>query len=201
MPGVEKKSMSALDALTRRVSGQKMMAPAPDELEVHTMLSAAVRAPDHGRLKPWRFTILKEDRLTQFGELTADDFLQRNRDATPAQLERERAKPMRAPLIIVVAAKVDCESLIPAIEQVLATAAAAQNIMLAAFAMGYGCAWKTGDAAYSARVKAAFNLTPSDAIVGFLYVGTPDSELPVPAPADPEEHVTQFNRVTQLNVR
>ena len=63
--------MEAIDALTRRVSGSGLVEPAPDELELHTILTAAVRAPDHGRLRPWRFAVLRGAARTRLGALLA----------------------------------------------------------------------------------------------------------------------------------
>lgn len=100
--------------------------------------------------------------------------------ATPEQLNAERAKPMRAPTIIAVAAKI-IKSKIPEIEQVAAVSAAAQNMFLAAHALGYGAMWKTGAAAYDANVKASLGLAPEDQIVAFLYLGT----LVTPGPQPP----------------
>ena len=106
-------------------------------------------------------------------------------------LSRERAKALRAPLIIVVAARTQvCK--IPQIEQVLAVAAAAQNIMLAAHALGFGAMWKTGDPAYDDSVKSALGLETTDSIVGFLYLGTADgTSLPAVRPL-PEQFVTEW---------
>jgi nitroreductase len=99
---------------------------------------------------------------------------------------------LRAPLVVVVAAKVNEQTHIPAIEQVISAGAAAENIMVAAFALGYGCAWKTGDAAYDPGVKAAFGLAPTDAIVGFLYLGTNASPPAPPSPLDVSAHVVEW---------
>ena len=79
---------------------------------------------------------------------------------------------VRAPLIVIVAARVQPGARIPENEQILSAAAAAQNIMLAAHALGYGAMWKTGDAAYDSAVKEALGLQSTDAIVGFMYLGT-----------------------------
>jgi nitroreductase len=185
-------AMEAIEALTTRVSGAALVEPAPDELELHTLLSAALRAPDHGRLRPWRFTVVRGAARQRLGELMAEALRRRHPDATPAQLEKERNRPLRAPLILVVAAKVDERSHIPAIEQVLSAAAAAQNVMVAAFALGFGCAWKTGEAAYDPEIKSAFDLAPADAIVGFLYLGCNASPPVPPPPLDPSDHVVEW---------
>ena len=184
--------MEAIDALTRRVSGNQLIEPAPDALELHSMLAAAVRAPDHGRLRPWRFVVLRGAARMRLGAIMGRAYQRRHPDATPAQIDREASKPLRAPLVVVVAAAVNRESSIPAIEQVLSAGAAAQNIMVAAFAMGYGCAWKTGDAAYDSDVKAAFDLGPADAIVGFLYLGTNQSAPPAVEPIDLSRYVVEW---------
>jgi nitroreductase len=184
--------MEAIDALTNRVSSGALVDPAPDELELHSMLSAAVRAPDHGRLRPWRFIVLKGASRNRLGRLMGEAYRRRYPDATPAQIEKETSKPLRAPLVVVVAAKVNQESRIPAIEQILSAGAAAENVMVAAFALGYGCAWKTGDAAYDPEIKSAFDLKPDDAIVGFLYLGTNRDPVMPPEPIDPYDHVIRW---------
>jgi nitroreductase len=188
--------MDAIEALTTRVSGNALVEPAPDELELYSLLSAAVRAPDHGRLRPWRFILLKGAARQRLGALMGESLRRRNADATPAQIEKEMSKPLRAPLILVVAAKVNGESHIPTIEQVLSVAAAAENIMVCAFALGIGCAWKTGDAAYDPEIKAAFGLAATDAIVGFLYLGR-NGTPPLPATSvDLSEYVVEWTDQT-----
>jgi len=107
-------------------------------------------------------------------------------------LERERAKALRAPLILVVAAHLDAGVKIPAVEQLLASAAAAQAIMLASVALGFGAMWKTGSAAYDAEVKVALGFAATDAIVGFLYLGTEVAPAPPAPPAEWRELVREF---------
>src|SRR5437899_8986412 len=99
--------VEAIEALTARVSGTTLIDPAPDELELHSILSAAVRAPDHGRLRPWRLIVLRGAARKRLGMLMGQVYRRRHPDATPAQIEKETNKPLRAPLIVVVAAKVN----------------------------------------------------------------------------------------------
>lgn len=185
-------AMDALQALTNRVSGHRLVEPAPDNAALRLLLAAALRAPDHGRLKPWRFTVIRGGARHKFGNLLADSFLKLHPGATPAQLDRERAKPLRAPLIVVVGARVTVNLSIPAIEQIHAAVAGAQNIMVGAYAMGFGCTWKTGAAAYSQDVKAAFDLAPTDAIVGFLYLGTCATPPAVASALPAEDYMREF---------
>jgi nitroreductase len=170
--------MDAVEALRTRYSGRVLKEPAPTGEALEIILECASRAPDHGRLRPWRFIIIENAQRGAFGELLADQMRRARPGSTPEALERERQKAFRAPLIIVVAAVPNPEAKIPAIEQVLATAAAAQNIMLAAFAQGFNAMWKTGDAAYDETVKRAFGLEQKDSIVAFIYVGTDAGEPP-----------------------
>ena len=135
------------------------------------MLQAAVRAPDHGRLRPWRFMLIEGDQRRKFGEMLAASALRRVPGLSEGDLQRERDKALRAPLIIVVACRIVPGTKVPAIEQILAAGAAAQNILLALHALGYVAAWKTGEAAYDTEVKKALGFAADDHLVGFIYTG------------------------------
>ena len=185
--------MDAIEALTTRVSAGPLGEPGPDAHALEQILAAAMRAPDHGRLRPWRFLIVRGDARAKLGELMARALRKRMPDIPDAQLEREKKKPMRAPMIVVVCCRIDAQARIPAIEQIVSAGTAAQNIMVAAHALGFGCAWKTGDAAYDPEVKAAFGLEPTDSIVGFMYLGTHAKTPAVPAPVDRRAHVAEWS--------
>ena len=141
------------------------------------IFESAVRAPDHGRMRPWRFIVIKGDARGSFGDLLAGHLCRTKSSSTDEALQRERQKAFRAPMIVVVAAIVTPEGKIPAIEQILSAGAAAQNMLHAAFALGFNGMWKTGGPAYDEQVKEALGLHARDAIVGFLYLGT-DPEGP-----------------------
>jgi nitroreductase len=174
--------MQAIDALLKRRSAKALSDPAPDEGALELLLESAARAPDHGRLRPWRFIVIRGAARERLGELMAEQLRRKQPGASGESLQRERQKALRAPLIIVVAAVCNASAKIPAVEQMLSAGAAAQNIMLAATALGFGAMWKTGDAAYDDTVKMALGLAALDAIVGFLYLGTPPADA-VPPPA------------------
>jgi nitroreductase len=164
--------MDALELLVGRESAVKLTSPGPDQTELEKMFQSALRAPDHGRLRPWRFVVITENKREEFGELMADCLRRMDPGATADMLQRERDKAMRAPVIVVAAATIQRGHKIPDVEQLVSAAAAAENIMLAARAQGYGAMWKTGAPAYDAKVKQAFGLDPDNEIVGFLYLGT-----------------------------
>ena len=184
--------MQALENLTTRVSAAGLVEPAPDDAALKQILGAAVAAPDHGRLRPWKFICIRGDARNAFGDLLAKTLRARQPDVSDNELEREKAKALRAPLIIAVAAALVDHPKIPQVEQLLAAGAAAQNVLLAAHALGYGGVWKTGAAAYDAAVKQALGLAPADAIVGFLYLGSLGKPLgPRPA-VDPATYTREW---------
>ncbi len=191
--------MQAIDALLERRSAKTLTDPAPDAGALELLLECASRAPDHGRLRPWRFIVISGAARDRLGELMADQLRRQQPGASAESLQRERQKALRAPLIVVVAAVCDAAAKIPAIEQVLAAGAAAQNVMLAAPALGFGAMWKTGAAAYDDTVKAALGLASTDAIVGFLYLGTPTADaVPPPARGRWQDRVSYWGEGWQL---
>lgn len=169
--------MDALDAIFARRSIGRLTEPAPSDDQLRRILEAAVVAPDHESLRPWRFVILRGAPKDAFGEVLRDAYLARVEAAggqpTEGQLEKERTKLGRAPLVIVVASVHQHDDRIPFVEQFASAAAAVQNMLLAATALGFGSMWRTGDVAYDPRIKRALGLTEHDEIVGYVYIGTP----------------------------
>ncbi len=165
--------MELFDAITSRKSAARLSAPGPNEAELDALLDAANRAPDHGRLRPWRFRVLDASARHALAHAVADARRRREPAATEEQLEKEREKFLRSPTLLLAACVVRRDQpKVPEIEQILATGAAVENLILAAHALGYGAMWKTGPAAYDAAVKAAVGLDPGDHIAGFLHLGT-----------------------------
>jgi nitroreductase len=175
--------MQAIEALLTRRSARTLKDPSPDDGTLALILESATRAPDHGRLRPWRFIVIRENSRARFGELLAEHLRRSRGTVTEEALQRERNKAFRAPLIVVAAAIVDPEGKIPVIEQVLSAGAAAQNILLASRVLGFNAVWKTGAAAYDDTVKAALGLASKDSIVGFIYIGTEEEGPDMPRPA------------------
>lgn len=181
--------MEAVNLLLSRESAMKLEAPGPSEEELDRIFESAGRAPDHGKLRPWRFVVIPTDKRAAFGELMARSMLRRMPNASGDALQAERNKAMRAPVIVVVAARVQKAHRIPEIEQIAAASAAAQTIMLAAPAMGYGAMWKTGDVAYDPAARQELGLQAEDEIIGFMYLGTKAGGPSNVARPMPREHV------------
>ena len=166
---------------TRRSYG-RLTEPAPTDDELHTMLEVAAAAPDHGELKPFRFMILRDGGKEAFGQVLEDAYLRRCADSgvvpVPAKAQKERTKLRRAPLVVVVSAARQPTERIPWVDQRDAAVAATEHLLLAAHALGYGAMWRTGAPCEEPLIKAALGLSDADAIVGFVYVGTPHETKP-----------------------
>ncbi|MES2606847.1 MAG: nitroreductase [Pseudomonadota bacterium] len=167
--------MDALVALQTRTSAPRLTEPAPNQAQLDEILKAALRAPDHGMLRPWKYLIIEGEGRNKLAQMFVDQMKPENEERKQKLL----TTPMRAPMIIVAVAAIK-EGKKP-IEQVCSVAAAIQNMSVAIHALGFGSIWLTGGPASHAGVKAALGLKESDEIVGYLYVGTPTfTDRPVP---------------------
>lgn len=184
--------MDALDALFARRSIARLVDPAPTGDDLATMLAAAVAAPDHGELRPWRFVVLTGDDRLRLGDLMAAMALDNEEQANEgksndgeAAATQARTRPLRAPMVVAAICRVQPGN-IPAPEQRDAVASAVGNLLVAATALGYGSIWRTGPAATAPQVRDGFGLGDDDSIVGFVYLGTiPDGADKPPRRIDP----------------
>jgi nitroreductase len=158
--------------LLSRASSSALGDPGPDDAALRRMFEAAVRAPDHGRLRPWHFYVIRGDARFKLSEMFVEALKRREPEASPAAIEKERGKPLRSPVIIAAVAKILEGHKIPPFEQTLSAAAAVMNILNAAHALGFGAKWVTGANCYDAAFRAAFGLGQSDQLIGFIHLGT-----------------------------
>ncbi len=169
--------MSVFEIMKRRRSIGKMTQERPTHTQVERILEAATHAPNHHKVEPWKFIVLAGKAREELGMVMARSLAARLGDTSDekvqAKLDKERNKPLRSPVVIVVAAEQPRRSNVLEIENVEAVAAAAQNMLLIIEDMGLACIWRTGDAAYDPCVKEWLGLAPDDHIVSFLYLGYP----------------------------
>jgi nitroreductase len=169
----------SLKLLDRQSTPAKALVdPAPDEGQLRLILKVALSAPDHGRLHPYRFISIRGDARHKLSEVFGKATQQRDPDVDPAYLAKQKDKPLRSPLIVVVVASPIESPKIPQIEQILTAGAAAHNVLLAANALGFGSIWLTGANAYDEYVCAELGLDDSEKIIGFIYIGTPTIDFP-----------------------
>lgn len=179
--------VETLQAITQRRSTGKLSAPGPTAGQLAVLLDAAERAPDHKRLKPWQFIVLKEANKDALAEVMVEGLRRRNPAADEADISKERGKLGRAPMVIVAATR-RIDTPLPFEELLAATAAAIQNLLLAATDLGLGSMWRTGDSAYDPAIKAALSLHKDDLISGFLYLGTRPEKGSYTEQSGKEEH-------------
>ncbi|MCA0893862.1 nitroreductase family protein [Microbulbifer agarilyticus] len=164
--------MDALDALHNRVSIGLLTEPAPNAGQRQSIFRAALRAADHGNLRPWRFLMVEGPARARLGEIYLE--ATENKEVlSEAQQERILAMPLRAPLVIVAITQLQEHPKVPLNEQRMSTAGAVQAMLTAAFAENVGAYWRTGALAENRLVARALGLADNEEISGFIYMGTP----------------------------
>ena len=158
---------------TRHAIGKVKPEPLSHET-IEQLLGAAVQAPNHHKVRPWRFVALTGAGREKLGQVMADSFKARFPDAPAEAFVKEARKPLRAPLIIAVAADLPMEPRIDELENICAAAAACQNILLAAHDLGLAAIWRTGDPSRDPEIKKFLGFTPDQPLLGFIYIGYPD---------------------------
>ncbi|RUO60345.1 nitroreductase family protein [Pseudidiomarina insulisalsae] len=175
--------MQAIELLTTRSSMPRLIEPGPSAEQFELMQRAAGRAPDHKALMPYRFVVFQGEGRQRLGAIF--------RAAAEAKGLSEEAcmkasqQPMRAPMVIACLMDYQPHEKVPRDEQFATTACATLLLQQAAFAQNLGAIWRTGWFAEDAAVLAALEAKSEDAIVGFLYVGTPA----VPTPIKPDKAI------------
>ncbi|HMV95241.1 MAG TPA: nitroreductase [Anaerolineales bacterium] len=167
--------MELFEAIHGRLTiGKVKPEPLPRDV-IEKLLSAGAQAPNHHKVRPWRFVVLTGDGRKKLGDVMAASFLDRNPATPPEGLNKPRSLSLRAPLLIAVGAdKPAADSKTIEVENLSAASAACQNILLAAHALGLGAMWRTGEWARDARVKEFLGFSTDQHIVGFIYVGYPE---------------------------
>lgn len=188
--------MDMLELLHKRQStpARLLAEPAPSDDDIAAMVRAGLAAPDHARMRPWRFMVIRGDARNKLGEIFYQATAKREPDMPGEKLDKQRDKPLRSPLILVTIAKITPDHpKTPEIEQILSAGAAMQLMQLAASSLGYGSIWLTGPNAQDSFVKEALGISAGDEIVGFLYLGTATQTREAVARADLNDHLEYWS--------
>ncbi|MDN4503290.1 NAD(P)H nitroreductase [Alteromonadaceae bacterium BrNp21-10] len=177
--------MQALDLLLNRRSHPRLKSPAPADEELANIMQAALRAPDHGSLKPWRFIVCQGLGLKELGDIFERAAIAN--DLSEKDIARAAELPLRAPMVIVAICKFLDHPKIPKAEQVASACCAVHAMQMAAVAQGFAGIWRTGHYTEFEDVKQAMQLDEQDEIVGYLYLGTPMTALPDKPLLDPKQ--------------
>jgi nitroreductase len=177
--------------LTRRSGSAKAMkGPGPSKKQLADILQAGARAPDHGKLFPWRFIVFEGDGRTRFGDVLAQ--VLEAEGERPKQIEEERMRFLRAPLVIGVISSARELHKVPVWEQELSAGAVCQNILVAVTALGFVGNWLTEWYAYHPVVKEKIGLKPGERVAGFIYIGQPKDEMEERPRPEMDKIVTRF---------
>jgi nitroreductase len=194
MPVLNRPAPDTIDLLLTRRSGsaKAMTGPGPSGAQLETILAAAARVPDHGKLFPWRFILFEGEGRRRLGELLVEAVLESEPQATPERLDMERHRFMRAPIVVGVVSRTREQIPIPEWEQILSAGAVCQTMLIAAHALGFVANWLTEWPAYHPHVKEKLGLKPGERIAGFVYIGTSAVPLEERVRPDMSKIVTRF---------
>jgi nitroreductase len=157
-----------------KMNGKKI----PDE-QVKGLLQLANWAPTHGRTEPWRFIVYSGDKVKEFCYQHAELY----RALTPKAKFEEGSYDKQlhygdlASHLIIALMQRGNSPKIPALEEIAATAAAVQNILLGATAAGITSFWSTSGMTHHPAMKDFLKLRKEDVIMGFVYLGYSDGQL------------------------
>ena len=194
MPTLNRSAPGTIDLLLTRRSGsaKAMTGPGPSAEELRTILTAAARVPDHGKLFPWRFIIFEGDARARFGEVLAECLKATEPDVSEERLVMERGRFLRAPVVVGVISRVREGIPIPVWEQELSAGAVCQTMLIAATSLGYVANWLTEWPAYCPPVGERLGLQPGERIAGCVYIGKPTLPLEERVRPDLDKLVTRF---------
>ncbi|MFC3093553.1 NAD(P)H nitroreductase [Alteromonas sediminis] len=182
--------MDAITLLTHRQSHPRLIEPAPTGDALENIMISAVRAPDHACLAPWQFFICEGEGLDRLGQLFVDSAKANNREQK--DVERAAKLPHRAPMVIVTAMKYTFHEKVPRVEQLASAACATMAMQMAAQAQGFNGMWRTGSYAQCDIVKQGFGLAADDELVGFLYLGTPQTKAGIKPARNIQNYFSRF---------
>ncbi|MEU8695623.1 nitroreductase [Streptomyces sp. NPDC048665] len=165
--------MDVMTAVLSRRSGHRLVEPAPNDEEFAYLLRAAATAPDHGRIRPWRWILVRGEGRTALGRCFADDG-----SAPDAERDRTEAKTRRAPLLATLVFTPAVGHRVPEWEQLAATSAMTGSLMLLLHGRGFGSIWRTGPFTESLGARRLLGLRPDERLLGWLYIGTPGDAQP-----------------------
>jgi len=175
----------------RSVSPKWLGEPGPAADEIEQMIGAAITAPDHDNLRPWRFVVIAGAGRDKLGDVFAEAKRRRSPGVDPSEVERERERGKQAPVTIaVIACPVRDNAKVPLRDQYVSLGAAVQNILLFCHGLGYGAKTLSG-----AKVNDAFNckalgVKQDEELVCFICIGTPKAPPRKRPRPDVADHLT-----------
>ena len=186
-------SVAPIDYLMSRRSVKFVRAPGPDDAQLAQILQAGMSAPDHGRLRPWRFVLIRGAAIERVADLAVNAARTAGMPLTAEKEARTRQWLAEVPLLMGVACRLDhSNTKIPEHERMLATGAAVTQMLNAAHMLGFGAYWSTGLGTYLDEVNEALGFDGLDyRFMGYVAIGTPIQETPAPERPDYRQFVSE----------
>lgn len=181
--------MDVFDAIYNRHSIKKVKPDAVPHDLIEKMLDAAVQAPNHYKVRPWRFVVLTGEARHRLGNIMSASLRERHAEFPQEAFNKAHDTPLQAPVVIAVGVDKPTETKVLQIENICAAAAATENLLLAAHALGLGAKWRTGEWATDAKVKKFLGFEADQEVIGFIYVGYPEAGQEFPARPSFEDRV------------
>lgn len=179
-----------IDWINSRRSIGNLNLPAPTHDQIKAAIHCAATAPDHKKLRPWRFIVTEGEARHQLGQALVEAAEAKAAADGETLSEKTRQKtaslPLRAPVIITVVTHMREHKKVPSFEQMLSAGSAVQNLILALKAQGFSTVWRTGLLCNEPAVKAYFDVGADDYVTAFVYTGTSPTDKPVRKPIDIE---------------
>ncbi len=182
----------ALKNILERNSHRRLIEPIPTEEEMQQVYKAALRAPDHAWLRPTSFIEVQGEGLNRLSDAFEDCAKEHINNLEKDKLEKYKAAPFRAPMIIILVNTPKQHAKVPETEQIMSSAAAAQNILLALNSLGYGGIWRTGTFALNKNICKHLELNMDQQVLGYLYIGTPEGVAKKIPDLEPGDYVTKW---------
>jgi len=188
---------SAVDTVHQNIHQRQsighLVEPAPNADQLEKAFQAALTAPDHHRLKPTRFVVIPSDQRGAFGELLSKALADLG-ETDPAQLERVKNHPFRAPLLVLALTQFQPHPKVPNFEQALSSGAAIENFLLSLQVQGFSTMWRSGAVIESPLFKRLLGLAEDDLISGIIYIGTAVKAIPARIPVNTQNYVSYWNK-------
>lgn len=172
-------NQSAMDfLLTRRSRPAKTLSsPVPDDATITMLLTAAARTPDHGKLEPWRFLVLRKPALTRLAALVTDRGTAL--EIEPDKITKAHDQYANADLAVAVISSPRPSEKIPQIEQVYSAGAVCLALLNAALAAGWGANWLSGWPSHDRDfIREGLGLSDQESIAGLIHLGTETNTPP-----------------------
>lgn len=183
-------SEQLINWINSRRSIGNLSIPAPTHTQIEAAIECAATAPDHKKLRPWRFIVTEGNARHELGRafIAAAEAKAVAEGETLSEKDRQKTynMPLRAPVIITVITQMQAHKKVPPFEQMLSAGAAVQNLILALKAQGFSTVWRTGLLCNEPAVKAYFGVSADDYVTAFVYTGSSPCDTPMRKPIDIE---------------